>query len=79
MLRDIKSRLAYSGISQDDLAAELPCSRSTLSHWLNGRTPLPDGREAHIGHTITRLEKAEAAAKEARARSLAESAAEATP
>ena len=79
MLRDTKARLAYSGISQDDLATQLQCSRSNVSHWLAGHRPLPDGMEARIGHAITRLENAEAAAQEARARSLAESALETTP
>ena len=75
MLRDIKARLAYSGLSQGDLAEGLHISPATISHWLNGRTKLPEGMEARIGHAITRLENAEAAAQEARERSLAESAA----
>ena len=78
MLRDIKARLAYSGLSQGDLAEELNYSMGTVSHWLNGRTALPEGMEARIGHAITRLEKAEAAAQAAREQSLAESAAEST-
>ena len=72
MLRDIKGRMGYSGISQAVLATELQCSRSTLTHWLNGDTPLPDGMADRIDQALTRREKAEAAATEARQRSLAE-------
>ena len=79
MLQYIKARLAYAGFSQAYLAKELNYSTATVSQWLNGHFPLPDGMEATIGHTITRMENAETAANEARARSLAESAAEATP
>lgn len=74
MLQAIKGRLGYSGISQAVLAAELGCSPSTLSHWLNGLARLPDGMSDRIDQTIARLEKAEAAAQEARKQSLAESA-----
>ena len=79
MLQATKARLAYSGISHDDLATQLQCSRSNVSHWLAGHRPMPDGMATRMGHAITRLERAEAAAQEARARSLAESALEATP
>ena len=72
MLRDIKARLAYSGISQAVLASELGCSPGTLSEWLRRVTPLPSGVEARIEHALGRLETAEAAATEARQRSLAE-------
>ena len=74
MLRDTKARMAYSGISQDNLAKELQRSRSIVSQWLAGHTPLPDGMADRIDHALTRLEQAEAAAQDARARSLAESA-----
>ena len=73
MLQTIKGRLGYSGISQAELASALGCSPSTVSHWLTGLNPLPDGMADRIDHALTRLEQAEAAAQEARERSLAES------
>ena len=60
MLQDIRARLAYNHISQTALAkSAIGCQQSSLSQWLTGAISLPDGMEAHIGHTITRLEKAE--------------------
>ena len=72
MLQRIKGRLGYSGISQAVLAAELGVSQSSLSHWLSGQTRLPSGMDDQIYHALGRLETAEAAARAARQRSLAE-------
>ena len=71
-VREIRGRLGMAGISQGTLAVELGVSQGALSQWLRGLSALPEGMEERVDAALTRLEAAERAADEARARVLAE-------
>ena len=68
VMRSIRGRLAALRLSQHDLAAALGIAQSTLNGMLNGRRPAPAGFEAQATEALDRLERAEQAAAEARAR-----------
>ena len=68
VMRSIRGRLAALRLSQHDLAAALGIAQSTLNGMLNGRRPAPAGFEKQATKALDRLERAEQAAAEARAR-----------
>ena len=68
VMRSIRGRLAALRLSQHDLAAALGIAQSTLNGMLNGRRPAPAGFEEQATEALDRLERAEQAAAEARAR-----------
>ena len=74
-LAGIKTRvvqLAALGIPQERIALELGIDRSLLSRYLRGLRKPPEGFMERLEATLDRLEAAERAADEARARVLAE-------
>ena len=81
----IRQRLSVLHISQWELANALGVSQGSLSQWLRGVAPMPEGMEARIHAALDALEeekrvaaeaveklRAERAAEEARERVLAE-------
>ena len=70
MTRQIRSRLAGLKLSQHTLAAMLGVSQTKLNLILNGHRLPPTGFEAQAKMALDRLERAELAAAEARARVL---------
>ena len=70
MTRQIRSRLAGLKLSQHALAAMLGVSQTKLNLILNGHRSPPTGFEAEASVALDRLERAELAAAEARARVL---------
>ena len=69
---DIRRRLHRLGMTQEEFAAALGIADSTLSRMLRGRRRPPEGFTERVLATLDRLERAEAAAEEARRRVLAE-------
>ena len=67
----IRERIIHSPVSQERLALDLGVSPAYLSRCLNGLRPMPEGMEKRIHAALGRLEAAERAADEARARVLA--------
>lgn len=67
----IIGRIAELGLVQADVATRLDMHPTMLNHILRGRRPMPEGMEARIHAALDRLEAAERAADEARARVLA--------
>ncbi len=70
MTREIRSRLAALKLPQHTLASMLGVSQTKLNLILNGHRPPPAGFEAEATAALDRLERAERAAAEARARVL---------
>ena len=70
MTRKIRSRLGGLKLSQHTLAAMLGVSQTKLNLILNGHRSPPTGFEAQAKMALDRLERAEFAAAEARARVL---------
>ena len=68
----IRARIAYLGLTREQVAIAMGLERSALSRYLNGTRPMPEGMEARIHATLDKLERAEQAAQEARARVLSE-------
>ena len=71
-IRAIRGRLAALGLTQHDLAAALGLSQPTVNAILTGRRAAPDGFEALASRALTRLERIELAAIEARAKAFEE-------
>ena len=69
-ISEIKARLAYTGITQEQLALEMGLERSAINRYRRGVRPMPDGMEARMHAALDRLEAAERAADEARRRVL---------
>ncbi len=76
-LAAIRGRIAEMGVRQVDLAELLGIHPAQLSAILNGHRPPPEGFVERVNATLDRLEVAEKAAQEARARVLAGGGAEA--
>ena len=70
MTRQIRSRLAGLKLPQHTLAAMLGVSQTKLNLILNGHRSPPTGFEAQARAALDRLERAEMAAADARARVL---------
>ncbi len=70
-VRHLHVRIAEVGVLHADVAAELHLHPSAFSAILSGRRRPPDGFEARVSQALDRLEAAEKAASEARARVLA--------
>ena len=70
MTRTIRSRLAELRLSQHTLASTLGFSQTKLNLILNGHRQPPAGFEARAAAALDRLERAERAAAEARAKVL---------
>ena len=70
MTRQIRSRLAGLKLPQHTLAAMLGVSQRKLNPILNGHRERPAGFEAEAAAAVDRLERAELAATEARAKVL---------
>ena len=68
----IRARIAYLDLTREQLAMAMGLERSALSRYLNGTRPMPEGMEERIHATLDKLERAEQAAQEARARVLEE-------
>ena len=68
----IKARIAYIGITQERLAITMGLERSSLTRYLRAVRPMPEGFEARVMEALDLLERAEAAARDARERVLAE-------
>lgn len=66
----IKGRIAEIGVRHADVAMHLRIHPSLLSAILHGRRKPPDGFCSHATAVLDRIEKAEHAADEARARVL---------
>ena len=64
-------RIAEIGVVQADVAVHLGIHPTLLNAMLRGRRPMPEGFEERVNATLDRLEAAEKAAQEARARVLA--------
>ena len=74
MITRIRGRLAELRITQQELADQLGMGPTLINHILQGRRIPPPDFEARVNAALDRLEKAEQAADEARARVLAETA-----
>ena len=68
----IKARIMEIGIRQEQVAGAVGYSTSQFSRILRGRERTPDGFEGVVHSAMDRLERAEQAAQEARARVLSE-------
>ena len=68
----IQRRIALAGLTRDAVAREAAVHPSVLSRVLRGHRPPPPDFEQRVIAAIELLERAEAAAREARARVLAE-------
>ena len=68
----IRARIAYLDLTREQVALAMGMERSSLSRYLNGTRPMPEGMEARIHAALDKLERAERAAQEARERVLAE-------
>ena len=71
-MSDIIQRIALSGLTQEAVAREAGVHPSVLSRVLRGLRPPPTDFVFKVTAALGRLEAAEAAAREARARVLAE-------
>ena len=67
----IRGRLAELGLTQQELAKALGINPTAINHILNGRREPPPDFEQRVTVALDRLEQAERAAAEARARVLA--------
>ena len=67
-----RTRIVDLGITQERLALQLSIDPATLSRYLRGLRPMPEGFAERIASTLDRLEAEERAADEARARVRAE-------
>ena len=76
-VRKLRGRLAEVGVTQQDLADALGINATLLNHFLKGRRKPAEGFEERAYAMLDRLEAAEQAADEARARVLAGEAEEA--
>ena len=68
---DIRTRIFQLGLTQERVARAVGYDPTLFSRILNGLRRVPDGFEARVHRTLDRLEAAERAAEEARARVLA--------
>ena len=68
----LRGRIAEVGVKHHVVAAEMGMHYTQLSRILNERQAMPEGFEERLDSTLDRLEAAEQAAAEARARVLAE-------
>ena len=68
----LRGRIAEMGVRHHMVAGEVGMHYTQLSRILNERQPMPDGFEERAHSALDRLEAAERAATEARARVLAE-------
>ena len=65
-ISQLRGRIAESGIRRQDLAEQLGYSESTFSLYMTGKRPAPDDFAEKLLDALDRLERAEAAAREAR-------------
>ena len=65
VVRPIKSRLAYTGITQEQLALVMGLERSAINRYLRGVRPMPAGMEARIHAALDLLEEEKRVAAEA--------------
>ena len=68
--RRLKAEIVRRGIWQHNVARQLGIDSSTFNLYLNGRRTPPEGLEERVTAALERLEAAERAADEARARVL---------
>ena len=68
----LRGRIAEMGVKHHEVAGEVGMHYTQLSRILNERQPMPKGFEGRVHSALDRLEAAERAAAEARARVLAE-------
>ena len=68
----IRGRIAEVGCRQADIAQAIGINETLLNTYLRGRRPMPEGFEERVHTALDRLEAAEQAAEEARARVLTE-------
>ena len=68
----LKTRIIQMGITQERVAVAIGIDPSLLGRYLRGIRPMPANFEARVHAALDRLERAERAAAEARARVLAE-------
>ena len=68
----LRGRIAEMGVKHHVVAGEVGMHYTQLSRILNERQPMPKGFEGRVHSALDRLEEAERAAAEARARVLAE-------
>lgn len=73
---DIQQRIAKLGMTQERLAQQLDYDPTLFSRLIRGLRAAPHGFEERVSRALDRLEAAERAAEEARARVLAEMASE---
>lgn len=71
-LHPLKRRIAQSGYTQERVALKLGIDPALLSRYLRGLRPMPDGFDSRVHAVLDRLERADAAAEEARQRVLSE-------
>ena len=64
-VRPIKARLAYLGITQEQLALAMGLERSALTRYLREVRPWPEGMEARIHAALDALEEEQRVAAEA--------------
>ena len=74
----LRQRVRASGLTQQAIATAAGIDRTVLSRILGGHHRLSEDMRDRIERAITRVEQAEAAAQEARAKWLAENTAEST-
>ena len=68
----LRGRIAEVGVKHHVVASEMGMHYTQLSRILNERQAMPDGFEERLNSALDRLEAAERAAAEARARVLAD-------
>lgn len=66
----LRQRIRDASITQERLALQLGFDPSLFSRYLRGLRPAPDGFVARVAAALDQLERAEAAADEARQRVL---------
>ena len=71
-IAEIRGRMAYLGISQDQLARVIGIERSRLTRYLLGAIPMPEGMEALIRAALDDMEEEQRVAAEAVAQLRAE-------
>lgn len=69
---EIRLRMVDGDVTQRQVSVEMGVSESTLSMWIIGRHPMPEGTKERIFAAIDKIAKANRAAEEARQRVLAE-------
>ena len=70
-ISDLRARIAALGLRKGDVAAAAGLDQSMFSQYLNGRREPPADFEGRVTAALDRLERAERAAEEARAKVLA--------